>query len=176
MAEELVGLLAEFATQQELVDAARRVREQGYRRIDAYSPYPIESLPKVLEIRTHTIGWLSLLGGLFGFFGTLAVQVLINWNYPIDVGGRPILAWPAFAVVDFELMVLFSVIFPVVGMLYLNGLPRIHHPLFGTPRFSLASDDRFFLFIEAADPKFEPDHTRAFLASLGPATVQAVLP
>jgi hypothetical protein len=176
MAEELVGLLAEFATQQELVEAARRVREEGYRRVDAYSPYPVESLPRILGIRTHTIGWLSLFGGLFGFFGTLAVQVFINWNYPIDVGGRPILAWPAFAVVDFELMVLFSVIFPVVGMLYLNGLPRIHHPLFGTPRFGLASDDRFFLYVDAADPKFDADWTRALLASLGPATVQPVLP
>jgi hypothetical protein len=175
MAEDLVGLLAEFPTQQALVEAAKRVRTEGYRCIDAYSPYPIESLPKVLGIRTHTMGWLSLLGGLFGFFGTLAVQVFINWNYPIDVGGRPLLAWPAFAVVDFELMVLFSVIFPVVGMLYLNGLPRIHHPLFGTPRLSLASDDRFFLYVEAADPKFDPDRTREFLASLGPATVQPVL-
>jgi hypothetical protein len=176
MADELVGLLAEFATQQELVEAARRVRDEGYCRIDAFSPYPIESLPNVLGIRTHTIGWLSLIGGLFGFFGTLAVQVFINWNYPIDVGGRPLFAWATFAVVDFELMVLFSVIFPVVGMLYLNGLPRIHHPLFGTPRFGLESDDRFFLYVEADDPKFDADRTRAFLASLGPATLQPVLP
>ena len=171
-----LGLLAEFVSDDALVDAAERARKEGYRRIDGFSPYPVEGLSDVLRIRTRRMGWLSLLGGLFGFFGALLVQVLTNWNYPIDVGGRPILAWPAFVVVDYELMILFAVIFPVVGMLHANGLPRLHHPLFGTPRFGLATDDRFFLYIDAADPKFDSKRTRAFLRKLRPESIEAVLP
>lgn len=174
MAEPL-GLLAEFATQDEVVAAVRRARKAGYRKIDAFSPYPIEQMPGALGLKSHRMGWLSFAGGVFGFFGALAVQLLTNWDYPINVGGRPILAWPAFVVVDFELMVLFSVIFPTVGMLYLNGLPRLHHPLFGIPRFDLATDDRFFLYIGADDRKFDPKTTRAFLKSLKPASIQPVV-
>jgi hypothetical protein len=107
---------------------------------------------------------------------TLGVQLFANWNYPVEVGGRPLIALPAFFVVDFELMILFAVLFPIVGMLVLNRLPRLHHPLFGTARFSLASDDRFFLYILASDPKFDPDATRGFLGGLGAWTIEAVRP
>ncbi len=176
MADRPLGLLAEFADQESLLDAARRARKQGYRRLDAFSPYPIETMGKVLGLQTSTMGWLSFFGGLFGFFGALTVQILTNWDYPINVGGRPILAWPAFVVVDFELMVLFAALFPTIGMLYCNGLPRLHHPLFATPRFDLASDDRFFLYVEADDPKFDPHSTRAFLESLDPASIEEVRP
>ena len=124
----------------------------------------------------HRIGWLSFAGGVFGIAATLAMQVFVNLDYPIEVGGRPLIALPAFFVVDFEIMILCAVLFPIVGMLVMNRLPKLHHPLFGTPRFSLASDDRFFLYIEADDPKFDPDATRAFLGSLGAWTVEAVRP
>jgi hypothetical protein len=115
-------------------------------------------------------------GGLFGFFGMLALQLFVNIDYPIEVGGRPIMAFPAFFVVDFEIMVLGAVLFPVIGMLVLNGLPRLHHPLFNSPRFGLASDNRFFLYIDAADPKFDAERTRSFLGSLGAWLVEGVRP
>jgi hypothetical protein len=171
----LLGLLAEFPDEDRLLDSVRRARDEGYRRIDAFSPYPIEGMPKALGLRTHRMGWLSFIGGLVGFFGALAVQVLTNWDYPIDVGARPILAWPAFVVVDYELMILLAVIFPVVGMLWCNGLPRLHHPLFDTPRFGLASDDRFFLYVDAGDDNFDGKATRRFLRRLKPASIEEVL-
>jgi hypothetical protein len=175
VADRPVGLLAEFATEDALIGAVAETVRAGYRRVETFSPYPIQEIAKLLRIRSHAIGWLSLAGGLFGFFGALAVEVLTSLNYPINVGGRPLLAWPAFIVIDFELMILFSVLFPVVGMLYLNGLPRLHHPLFGTPRFGLATDDRFFLYIDASDSKFDAKATRAFLKPLGPAIIEEVL-
>lgn len=173
--QPLLGFLAEFPDQDMLLDAARRAREAGYSSIDTFSPYPVEGMAEVLGIETHNIGWLSVAGGLFGFFGTLLLQLFTNWDYPINVGGRPLYPFTAFTVIDYELMVLFAVLFPVIGMLYLNGLPRLHHPLFGTPRFSLATDDRFFLYIDASDPKFDPDRTDTFLGSLGAWTIQPVV-
>lgn len=174
MADEPGGLLAEFNSAEELVAAAKRTRKAGYRCIDAFSPYPIEDIGKAIGFETHAIGWLSFSGGLFGFLSALAVQLLTNWNYPINVGGRPIIAFPAFVVVDFELMVLFAVVFPVVGMLALNGLPRLHHPLFSVPEFSRATDDKFFLYVDSSDPKFDSDDTRKFLESLGAASLEPV--
>jgi Protein of unknown function (DUF3341) len=126
--------------------------------------------------RDRRIGWITVAGGLFGFFGMLAVQLFVNVDYPIEVGNRPLFAWPAFFVVDFELMVLFAVLFAVAGMLMLNRLPKLYHPLFATPRFGLASEDRFFLYIDASDPKFDAERTRGFLGSLGAWAVEPVLP
>ena len=174
MPDPPLGLLAEFPNQHSLLEATRRTIESGYERIDTFSPYPIEEMPEVLGLRSHLMGWLSVLGGFLGFFGTLAVQIFTNWDYPINVGGRPLYPLAAFTVVDYELMILFAVIFPVIGMFSLNRLPQLHHPLFGTPRFDLATDDRFFLYIDSADPQFDADATRTFLGTLGAWTVQAV--
>jgi hypothetical protein len=124
----------------------------------------------------HRVGWITIAGGLFGFFGMIAVQLFVNWDYPIEVGNRPLFAWPAFFVVDFELMILCAVLFAVIGMFAMMGLPKLYHPLFGAPRFGLASDDRFFLYIDARDPKFDREHTRGFLGSLGAWTVEPVRP
>jgi hypothetical protein len=175
MAERVLGILAEFEDQDRLLDAARAARKDGYRGLDAFTPFPIEGMDEVLRIRDHRIGWMSVIGGFAGFFGMLLVQLYVNADFPLDVGGRPILAWPAFFVVDFEIMVLGAVLTPVIGMFYLDGLPQLYHPLFSTPRFSLASDDRFFLYIDAADPKFDREETRGFLRSLDPATVEEVI-
>jgi hypothetical protein len=106
----------------------------------------------------------------------LAVQIFVNVDYPIEVGGRPIFAWPAFFVVDFELMILCAVTFAVAGMLVINRLPKLYHPLFSTPRFGLASENRFFLYIDAKDPRFDPEKTRSYLGSLGAWTVEPVRP
>lgn len=175
MADRLLGILAEFEDQDRLLAAAKAARKQGYRSLGAFTPFPVEGLSEVLRISDHRIGWMSLIGGFAGFFGMLLVQLYVNVDYPLNVGGRPIFAWPAFFVVDFEIMVLGAVLTPVIGMFWLDGLPRLYHPLFSTPRFSLASDDRFFLYVDSADPKFDQDKTRDFLRSLHPASVEEVL-
>jgi hypothetical protein len=177
MAEPLLGLLAEFGTADALLEAAKQTRAEGFRCIDTFSPYPVEGMADVLSLKhDHRVGWITIAGGLFGFFGMIAVQLFVNWDYPIEVGNRPLFAWPAFFVVDFELMVLLAVLFAVVGMFAIMGLPKLYHPLFGAPRFGLASDDRFFLYIDAKDPKFDPERTRGFLGSLGAWTVEPVRP
>ena len=177
MTEPLLGLMGEFGTPDALLEATKKARAEGFRCIDAFSPFPVEGMSEVLALkRDHRIGWITVAGGIFGFLGMLAVQVFTNVDYPIEVGGRPLLAWPAFFVVDFELMILCAVTFAVAGMLIINRLPKLHHPLFGTPRFGLASEDRFFLYIDAKDPKFDDERTRSFLGSLGAWTVEAVRP
>jgi hypothetical protein len=177
MAEPLLGLLAEFGTADALLEAAKQTRAEGFRCIDTFSPYPVDGMADVLSLKhDHRVGWITIAGGLFGFFGMIAVQLFVNWDYPIEVGNRPLFAWPAFFVVDFELMVLFAVLFAVIGMFAMMGLPKLYHPLFGAPRFGLASDDRFFLYIDAKDPKFDPERTRGFLGSLGAWTVEPVRP
>jgi len=177
MAEPVLGLLAEFGTADALLEATKRARREGFHNIDAFSPYPIEGMSEVLSLKSdHRVGWITLAGGLFGFFGMLCIQLFVNWDYPIEVGNRPLFAWPAFFVVDFELMILCAVLFAVVGMFVLIGLPKLYHPLFGVPRFGLASEDKFFLYIDARDPKFDPGQTRSFLGSLGAWNVEPVRP
>jgi hypothetical protein len=177
MAEPLLGLLAEFGTADALLEAAKQTSAEGFRHIDTFSPYPVEGMADVLSLKhDHRVGWITIAGGLFGFFGMIAVQLFVNWDYPIEVGNRPLFAWPAFFVVDFELMILCAVLFAVIGMFAMMGLPKLYHPLFGAPRFGLASDDRFFLYIDAKDPKFDPERTRGFLGSLGAWTVELVRP
>jgi len=175
MAEPTLGLLAEFGTADALLDATKRARSEGFRKIDAFSPYPVEGMTEVLALkRDHRIGWITIAGGAFGFLGMLAVQLFVNWDYPIEVGNRPLFAWPAFFVVDFELMILCAVTFAVAGMLIINRLPKLYHPIFSTPRFGLASENRFFLYIDAGDPKFDAERTRTFLGSLGAWNVEPV--
>ncbi len=177
MAEPLLGLIGEFGTPDALLDAAKRARADGFRCIDAFSPFPVEGMSEVLDLkRDHRVGWITIAGGLFGILAMLAIQLFVNVDYPIEVGGRPLFAWPAFAVVDFEIMILCAVSFAVAGMLIINRLPKLYHPLFATPRFGLASADRFFLYIEASDPKFDPERTRGYLGSLGAWTVEPVRP
>ena len=177
MPELVLGLLAEFGSEDSVLDAAKRAKADGFSRIDAFTPFPVEGMAEVLALkRDHRIGWITLAGGLFGFFGMLLVQLFVNWDYPVEVGNRPLFAWPAFFVVDFELMILCAVLFAVVGMFAIMGLPKLYHPLFGVPRFGLASDDRFFLYIDARDPKFAIQSTRSFLGELGAWTVAAVRP
>jgi hypothetical protein len=177
VAEHLLGYIGEFGSADTLLEATKRARAEGFRCLDAFSPFPVEGMAELLDLeRDHRIGWITILGAVFGIGAMLAIQLFVNIDYPIEVGGRPLFAWPAFAVVDFELMVLCAVLFAVAGMLIINRLPKLHHPLFGTPRFGLASEDRFFLFIDAKDPKFDRDRTRTFLGSVGAWNVETVLP
>ena len=171
----LYGLMAEFETPQELVDAAAKTREAGFTKMDAYTPYPIEALTEALDIHDHRLPAVVLGGGILG---AIAGYGLCWWTsviaYPINVGGKPFHSAPAFIIPTFETTILFAAFAAVLGMLALNGLPMPYHPVFNTPRFALASRDRFFLCIEAKDPKFDHDGTWAFLTTLGPTVVMDV--
>ena len=173
--EPLYGLMAEFDTPTDVVQATRRTYEAGYRKIDAYSPFPIEELNEALGMHKDSVSLIVLLGGIFG--GTLGflLQYWINViDYPVNIGGRPLDSWPAFIVVTFELTILGASLFGVFGMLAMNGLPQPHHPVFNVPRFAFATRDRFFLCIEATDPKYDRAATEQFLIGTGAKAVMEV--
>jgi Protein of unknown function (DUF3341) len=164
---ELYGCLAEFVTPEELVDAARRARAAGYQQIEAYSPFPVHGINEALGLRPSWIPRLALIGGICGGISAVLLEYYCAAiAYPLNVGGRPLNSWPSFFPVVFELTVLGASSFAFFGMLIINGLPRPYHPLFNVPEFKLAQRDRFFLAIEAKDPKFDRAATRAFLEQL----------
>lgn len=165
----LWGLLAEFGTPVELLAAVRQTRESGYEKVDAFTPYPVEGLPDALGLGNTRLPLLVLLGGILGGAAGYFMQYYLSAiDYPLNVGGRPLNSWPAFIVITFEMTILFAALSAVLGMLALNGLPMPHHPVFNAPQFALASRDRFFICIEASDPRFEPQATRRFLEQLKP--------
>ena len=171
----IYGLLAEFDTPTELVVAARRAYEEGFRRMDAYSPFPIEELAEAIGMHSDRVPLVVLVGGILGGLGGYMLQYWINViSYPLNIGGRPFHSWPAFIPVTFEMTILFAGLAGAFGMLALNGLPMPFHPLFNSSRFAFATRDRFFLCIEAADPKFDLAGVRTFLESLNPRSVSEV--
>ncbi|MEM9290905.1 MAG: DUF3341 domain-containing protein [Acidobacteriota bacterium] len=171
----LYGLMAEFTTEYEFVEACERSYEAGYRKQDGFSPYPVEEASHALG---HHKSWVPTLVLCAGICGACAGFGLQYWtqavDYTMNIGGRPFNSWPAFIPVTFEVTILFAGITAVVGMLALNGLPRPHHPVFNVPSFVRASRDRYFLLIEAEDPQFDREHTEAFLRSLDPTEVTEV--
>jgi Protein of unknown function (DUF3341) len=173
----LYGLMAEFDGPGDLLDAARRSYEEGYRRMDAYSPFPVHGLAEAIGFHRTRLPILVLLGGIAGGIGGYYLQYWVHVvDYPLNIGGRPLHSWPAFIPVTFELVILVAALVAVLGMLALNGLPMPYHPVFNVPAFELASRNRFFLCIEAVDPKFNVDETRHFLESLKPHSVHEVEP
>jgi hypothetical protein len=169
------GLMAEFEGPTEVVVAAHRIREEGYRKVDAYTPYPIEELAEALGHHRSWLPFLVFMGGLTGGVGGYLLQY---WtaviDYPLNIAGRPVHSWPAFIVPTFETTILFAAGTAVLGMLALNGLPEPYHPVFNVPQFARASKDRFFIAIKSRDPKFDLDRTWSFLLSLGPRSVSEV--
>lgn len=171
----IYGMLAEFNTPDDLVAATRRARAAGYRKMDAYTPFPVEELNEALELGPTWVPAIVLIGGVLGALLGYALQYYVAViDYPINVGGRPLHSWPAFIPVTFETTVLVAGLSAVLGMLALNGLPMPYHPVFNVARFSLASHDRFFLCIEAGDPKFHVEETRRFIEQLNPQGVYEV--
>ena len=171
----LYGLIAEFEDADVLLEQARATYQAGYRKLSAYSPFPIAELPAAIGLRPSRLPWLVLIGGIIGAvvgFGLQYYAAVID--YPWNIGGRPLNSWPSFIIITFEMTILFAAGTAVLGMLLLNKLPQLYHSVFNAPRFKLASQDRFFLCIEAKDPKFDPVQTRQFLEGLGPAEVVAV--
>jgi hypothetical protein len=171
------GVMAEFDNPDMLCAAAERAHAAGYRRMDAYSPFPIEGLAEVIGFKRTQLPLIVLIGGLLGGIGGFYLQYWISViDYPLIVGGKPYNSWPAFIPVTFETTILGAALAAVLGMLGLNGLPMPYHPVFNVERFALASRDRFFLCIEAADPKFDIDKTVEFLRSLNPSSIHEVEP
>jgi hypothetical protein len=174
--EPLYGLMAEFDHPEDLVEATRKTWAAGYRKIEAYSPFPIEGLAEEMHFHTK-LPWLILAAGVIGAISGFGLQYWVSAiDYPVNVGGRPLNSWPAWIPVTFEMTVLFAGLTAVIGMIILNGLPDPYHPVFNVPEFELATNDHFFLTVESVDPKFDAAATAAFLKTLNPKSVHSVQP
>jgi hypothetical protein len=171
---ELYGLMAEFDTPTEAVEAAKKTYAAGYRQLNAYSPYPIEELWEAIGVHRTILPLIIFSGGLIGGLGGFLMQwYLLTIDYPLNVGGKPqdISSWPAWIPVTFECVILLASLSAVAGMILLNRLPQPYHPVFNVPRFALASRDRFFLAIKSNDKKFDYEETKRFMQSLNPREV-----
>jgi hypothetical protein len=163
------GLIIEFAEPVQILEATRKAWNEGYRNMDAYTPYPVEGVAAALGLKRNRIPSVVFVGGLVGAaFGFFMQYYTMAVDYPFNAGGRPYNSWPVFIPVTFEVLVLVAAFSAFFAMLFLNGLPRPHHPVFNVPGFERASQDRFFLAIEATDPKFDLAETALFLSSLCP--------
>jgi hypothetical protein len=173
--EGLYGVIAEFNDPQALLDAAHKVREEGYTSVDAFSPFPIHGLAEAVGFHKTKLSTIVLamgiLGGIGGFFMCWYANVI---SYPLNIGGKPYNSWPAWIPITFECTILLAAFGAVFGMLALNGLPMPYHPVFNVRRFDSASRDKFFLVVQARDPRFEHEEARRFLATLGPREVTDV--
>ena len=175
MNKPIHGLLAEFDNPSALVNATRTAREKGYRKLDAYSPFPIEALSDALHLHRNRLPLIVLVGGIVGgALGYLLQYYVTVWHYPLNIAGRPLHSWPAYIVITFETTILIAALSCVLGLFALCGLPMPYHPVFNVPRFAMASQNRFFLCIEATDPLFDHDKTAEFLESLEATEVSEV--
>src|ERR1700722_15628295 len=173
--DPIYGIMAEFDSAQALVDAAKKTFEAGYKKIDAYSPFPIEGLADEIGFHHDEVPLVVLIGGIIGgCTGYLMQYWMSAVDYPLNIGGKPPHPWPPFIIIPFDMAILLGGISAVFGMLALNGLPMPYHPVFNVPRFALASKDRFFLIVFSSDKKYDPSGTRQFLDSLSPRSVSEV--
>jgi hypothetical protein len=174
-APALYGLMAEFETPTDLLNACKSAYAEGYRDMDAYSPFPIEEASEAIGFHKSAVPLVTLVGGLLGGLSGFALQYWINvFAYPLNIGGKPYNSWPAFIVPTFEMTILFAGIIGMLGMFALNGLPQPYHPVFNVDRFSKVTRNRFFLCVEASDPKFDPAGTRQFMERLKPLSISEV--
>jgi hypothetical protein len=167
MKPPIYGLMAEFDSPEEILQAARRAYAEGYRKMDGYTPFPVHGLSEAIGFAKTRVPLVCLVGGITGLLTAYLLQYWINViAYPLNIGGRPFHSWPSFIIVSFELTVLFAGIAAFFGTLGMNKLPMPYHPVFNVERFAAASRDRFFLVIEAVDPRFDLEHTTQFLQTL----------
>ncbi len=169
------GLLAEFATADQLLAAAGQARHAGFHSMEAYAPFPVEGLAEAVGFQRNRVPLVTFLGGIAGG----AATYFLLWysaviDYPINVGGRPLHSWPSFIPPTFEITILGAAFAAVIGMLMMNGLPRLRHPLFAMPEFDLATRNRFFLFLPASDPVFDAARSKAWLEQMKPLLVREV--
>jgi hypothetical protein len=169
------GLLAEFENTAQILHAAAAVRDAGYRRWDVFTPFPVHGMDQAMALPNSKVGWFTFLGGLTGFTsGMLMIWWMNASDYPIVVGGKPLFS-PIYSFpVAYELTILLGAFGSLFGMLFLNRLPRLYNPLFRSSRFHLATHDRFFIVIEAVDPKYSDVDTRKLLESVGSKHIEEV--
>jgi hypothetical protein len=174
--EGTYGLLAEFDTPGELIRAARQARQDGWRCMDCFTPYPLEEAAEAIGFHRNSVPLITLAGGLIGMTSMFLFETWISVSaYPLNIGGRPLYSWPAFIVPAYELTILFAGLSAAIGMIALNGLPAFYHPLFNAPNFRAgATTDKFFLCLEAQDAKFDLAKTRAYLERFEPVSVVEV--
>jgi hypothetical protein len=169
------GIIAEFDSPAAILRAAEKVRDAGYRRWDTFTPFPIHGMEKVMKLGNSLVGWVSLAMGAGAFLSVVGLIWFANaFDYPLIVGGKPMFSEPMTFVPAYILLIMGSAIGALVGMLALNQLPRLHHPLFANKNFALATRDKFFLAIGATDPKFSETETRKLLEQIGGANIQLV--
>jgi hypothetical protein len=167
--------MAEFSEHDHLLHAARKTYAEGYRNIDAFSPFPIEGLAEAIGHEHTNVPLVTLIGGMIGGLGGYFMEWIANTHlYPLNIGGRPYNTWPNFIPITFELTILISSLTAFLAVFFFNKLPQLHHPVFNVPEFRRASIDKFFLLIEAEDPEFNFERTKTFLTSLGARKVSEV--
>ncbi|MFO7847951.1 MAG: DUF3341 domain-containing protein [Balneolaceae bacterium] len=172
---EIYGILAEVRNPKELIDIARTVNKNGYKKYDTFSPFPIHGIDKAMSLQKSKLGWIVLGHGLLGFAGALAmIYFMMVYDYPLNISGKSLMNIPAWIPVTFELTILLSAFGAVFGMFFLNGLPRLNHPLFTSDNFKKATNDGFFICIEADDPQFEPDKVRNLLTEAGATQIEEI--
>lgn len=170
------GLLAEFDTPDELIHAAQQAHHDGWRRMDCYTPYPVEEAAEAIGFHRNWVPMVTLIGGLVGVSSMFLFETWISvWAYPLNIGGRPLYSWPAFIVPAYELTILFAGLSAAFGMLAMNGFPALYHPLFNASNFrDGATSDKFFLCLEANDPKFDLVNAKVYLERFKPISVVEV--
>ncbi|MFU8811533.1 MAG: DUF3341 domain-containing protein [Balneolaceae bacterium] len=173
--KKLYGILAEVRNPKELIDIARLVNRSGYKKFDTFSPFPIHGMDKAMSLQKSKLGWIVFGHGLVGLTGALAmIYYMMVVDYPLNISGKTLMNIPAWIPVTFELTVLLSAFGAVFGMFFLNGLPRLNHPLFNSENFKKATDDGFFICIESDDPQFEPEKVHKLLQEAGASNIEEV--
>ena len=169
------GIIAEFRTPADIMHAAEKVRNAGFRKWDVFTPFPVHGMDKAMGLKSSPVGWFSFIGGVTGYTtGMLMIWYMNTYDYPILIGGKPMFSPFSAFPPSYELTILLGSFGSLLGMLFLNRLPRLHHPLLKNRRFALATHDRFFLVIETSDSKYSETQTRSLLTSLGSSHIEMV--
>jgi hypothetical protein len=169
------GIIAEFENPADTMHAAEKVRDLGFRKWDVFTPFPVHGMDRAMGLKNSTVGWFSFIGGVTGYTcGMLMIWYMNTFDYPILIGGKPMFSPFSAFPPSYELTILFGSFGSLLGMLFLNRLPRLHHPLLKNRRFALATHDRFFVVIETSDPKYSETETRKLFESLGSRHIEVV--